>query len=84
MADVLWDKSAYLMRKTTKRLMTQRVDTMNKIEYPQISAADIRNIEARAHQLRAEAMRDLFRALGRAIAALPRKISGLFHRPHHA
>ncbi|MGR3758805.1 RSP_7527 family protein [Roseobacteraceae bacterium NS-SX3] len=57
---------------------------MNDIQITQLTADEIRAIEARAHELRAQAMAGMLRALGRGIAALPHKLAGLFHRPHHA
>ena len=57
---------------------------MTLIYCPTLSVTEIRIIEARARQLRSEAMRDIMRALGRGIAALPQKVEGLFHRPRHA
>jgi len=56
---------------------------MTKFDAPNLSAANIRSIELRAHQIRSEAMHNMVRALGRKIAAVPHKISDLFHRPNH-
>lgn len=53
---------------------------MNMRDFPELTAADIHRIEARAHQLRAEYMRDLISAFGRRIATLSRKTAMLFHR----
>ncbi len=57
---------------------------MDNLDFPQVTAADIREIEKRAHELRAQAMADGLRFIGRAVAALPGKIAGLFARPRHA
>ncbi|PCJ05598.1 MAG: hypothetical protein COB16_15330 [Rhodobacteraceae bacterium] len=84
MADVIKIKPSYLLSETTKRLMSQRVDTMTQFDSPKLTIAEIRSIEVHARQLRSEVMHDIMRALGRKIAALPQKIAGLFHRPRHA
>ncbi|MXU65474.1 RSP_7527 family protein [Oceanomicrobium pacificus] len=39
---------------------------------------------ARAHEMRAEAVRDSFKALGRAMTAAIRSVATLFKRPTHA
>ena len=57
---------------------------MSQFDTPDLNYADIRAIEARAHQLRSEAMHDIMRALGRGITALPHKVVSLFHRSHPA
>jgi len=84
LGDVIWANPDYLLIETNTRLMMPRVEIMIFTDSPQLTAADIRSIEAHARQLRSEAMHDLMRALGRSIAALPHKIAGLFHRPRHA
>ncbi|WP_192849681.1 RSP_7527 family protein [Phaeobacter porticola] len=57
---------------------------MNTVDFPNVTADEIRAIEARAHELRAEAMASFLRALGRGIAALPAKLAALVTRPRHA
>ncbi|MFS4582729.1 RSP_7527 family protein [Phaeobacter sp. C3_T13_0] len=57
---------------------------MNTIEFPVVTANEIRAIEARAHELRAQAMAAFLRSLGRGIASLPGKLSAMISRPHHA
>ena len=57
---------------------------MSQFDTPNLTHADIRAIEARAHQLRSEAMHSMMRALGQKIAAIPHKFVSLFHRSHPA
>ncbi|ATG39090.1 RSP_7527 family protein [Phaeobacter piscinae] len=57
---------------------------MNNLEFPTVTADEIRAIEARAHELRAEAMAAFLRSLGRGIASLPRKLAALISHPRHA
>ncbi|AFO90777.1 MULTISPECIES: RSP_7527 family protein [Phaeobacter] len=57
---------------------------MNNLEFPTVTADEIRAIEARAHELRAEAMASFLRSLGRGIASLPGKLVALISRPRHA
>lgn len=49
-----------------------------------LSIDDIRKIEARAHELRAQAMADMIIAFGRGLRAVPQRIFALVHRPRHA
>lgn len=53
---------------------------MNMRDFPELTAADFQRIEARAHQLRAECMRDMMAAFGGKFATLLRKPANLFHR----
>lgn len=57
---------------------------MDKLEFPHVTAEEIRQIEMRAHELRAQAMASFLRSVGRGFASLPGKLSGLFARPRHA
>ncbi|CUH86349.1 hypothetical protein PH5382_00258 [Phaeobacter sp. CECT 5382] len=57
---------------------------MKQIEAPTLSIADIHAIEARAHEMRAEALADAMRSLGRGLRALALKFTGMFFRPRHA
>ncbi|AFO87052.1 hypothetical protein PhaeoP83_02270 [Phaeobacter inhibens] len=57
---------------------------MNNLDFPTVTADEIRAIEARAHELRAEAMASFLRSLGRGIASLPGKLVALISRPRHA
>ena len=49
-----------------------------------LSRTDIRAIEARAHELRARAMRDMLQALVQGIASVTHKLISLVLRPRHA
>ncbi|MCI5099169.1 RSP_7527 family protein [Phaeobacter italicus] len=49
-----------------------------------MTAEEIRQIEMRAHELRAQAMASFLRSVGRGFASLPGKLAGLFARPRHA
>jgi len=75
---------AYLLFQAMTLDTLTREEHMSQFDTPNLTAADIRAIEARAHQLRSEAMRDMMRALGRGIAAVPHKVVSLFHRSHPA
>lgn len=57
---------------------------MKQIEAPALSLADIHAIETRAHEMRAEALADMMRALGRGLRASAQKITGMFFRHGHA
>ncbi|MEP4038167.1 MULTISPECIES: RSP_7527 family protein [unclassified Pseudophaeobacter] len=49
-----------------------------------LTADEIRIIEARAHELRAQAMAEALRVVGRSLSAAFHKISTLLHRPRAA
>ncbi|KPD12535.1 hypothetical protein AN476_10005 [Phaeobacter sp. 11ANDIMAR09] len=49
-----------------------------------LTAAEIQNIEARAHEMRAQAMADALRSLGRGLSFLFRKLSSLLLHPRAA
>jgi hypothetical protein len=49
-----------------------------------LTADEIRKIEARAHELRAQAMAKALRALGQGISALSYKFASLVTRPRTA
>lgn len=49
-----------------------------------LTAAEIHQIEARAHELRSQAMATFLRALGRGISSLIHKLAGLLRRPRTA
>ncbi|WP_161492579.1 RSP_7527 family protein [Pseudophaeobacter leonis] len=55
-------------------------------EYQPVSLtySEIQAIEARAHEMRTQAMADMMRALGRGLLALPLKIAALLHRTRAA
>ncbi len=57
---------------------------MTPSDTPILTAQDIQTIEQRAHAMRSEAMAQLVRSAGAAIANAARKIIALFQRPHHA
>ena len=84
MADVIQTGLAYLLSQEMTLIIPTRDEHMSQFDTPNLTAADIRAIEARAHQLRSEAMRDMMRALGRGIAVVPHKVVSLFHRSHPA
>ena len=49
-----------------------------------LTAAEIQDIEARAHAMRAQAMADALRALGRGTSNLAHRLSARFFRPRTA
>ena len=49
-----------------------------------LTAADIHAIEARAHEMRAQALADAFRTLGRGISLAVHKLAAFLHRPRTA
>lgn len=49
-----------------------------------LTAAEIQAIEARAHEMRAQAMAECICALGRGISRAVHKLSALLHRPRAA
>ena len=55
-----------------------------KIERPQVTYAEIHAYEAKAHVLRAEAMRDGFKAFTSFVASLLRRAVSVFSGPAHA
>jgi len=55
-----------------------------KIETQQLTYAEIRAYEAKAHVLRAEAMRDGFKAFTSFVAKLVRRAIAVFSGPAHA
>lgn len=57
---------------------------MTSSDTPILTAQDIQAIEQRAHAMRSEAMAQIVRAVGAAIAKAARKVASMFQRPHHA
>lgn len=57
---------------------------MNQSLPQPLTYTEIQAIEARAHQLRAEAMAEFLKALGRGLRTLPQKLSTRLHLPRHA
>ncbi|MFW8592620.1 RSP_7527 family protein [Cribrihabitans neustonicus] len=62
------------MRNAPSKWRNTLSTTMNTIETSTIPPLNLREIEARAHQLRAEAFNSMLRALFRAIFSAPRKM----------
>lgn len=56
---------------------------MNTLNTKPLSIDEIRNIEQRAHDLRAQAMATVIHAMGRAIARGFNKIGAAVYRPRH-
>ncbi|MEP2718741.1 hypothetical protein [Pseudophaeobacter sp.] len=49
-----------------------------------LTAAQIQAIETRAHEMRAQALADALRTMGRGLRAVFHKVSTLLHRPRTA
>ncbi|EAQ46109.1 hypothetical protein MED193_06939 [Roseobacter sp. MED193] len=66
------------------RPMPKTESTMTQHQPVILTAAEIQDIEARAHAMRAAAMADALRALGRGTVNLVLKLSARFARPRTA
>lgn len=57
---------------------------MTEYQPASLTYSEIHAIEARAHQMRSQALADMMRAMGRGLRALPLKFSALLHRTRTA
>lgn len=57
---------------------------MTEYQPASLTYSEIHAIEARAHQMRSQALADMMRAMGRGLCALPLKFSALLHRTRTA